>query len=77
MAISQFKIAIKNDDELMKIALVGLFVAALSIDMQVTRIWGFILAFNCIRQKTNMIETPGCKLELVLLVKINPTLGSS
>ena len=51
MTISQFKIALKNDDDLMKIALIGLFIAALSIDMQVTRIWGFILAFNCIRQK--------------------------
>ena len=47
MWISQFKMAWKNEDTIMKIALTGLFVASLSIDMQVTRIWGFILAYNC------------------------------
>ncbi|SKA62876.1 O-antigen ligase [Eubacterium uniforme] len=49
MMISQFRMAQKNNDGLMKIAITGLFVASLSIDMQVTRIWGFILTLNCIR----------------------------
>ena len=49
MLISQFKSAWRRNDSLMKIALVGLLVAALSIDMQVTRIWGFILTFNFMR----------------------------
>lgn len=49
MLISQFKSAWRRNDSLMKIALVGLIVAALSIDMQVTRIWGFILTFNFMR----------------------------
>lgn len=49
MIISQFHLAIKKHDNMMIIALVGLFISALSIDMQVTRIWGFILTFNCIR----------------------------
>ena len=51
MIISQLKLAWKNNDNMMKIAVVGLFVASLSIDMQVTRIWGFILALNCIRNR--------------------------
>lgn len=49
MIMSQIKMAWIRDDGMMKIAIIGLIVAALSIDMQVTRIWGFILAFNLFR----------------------------
>lgn len=46
MVISQIKTAWKHNNSFMKFAVVGLFVSALSIDMQVTRIWGTILTLN-------------------------------
>lgn len=56
MMITQIRVAWKANDNMMKIALVGLFVAALSIDMQVTRIWGFILALNLLRNSKGVLN---------------------
>ena len=56
MMITQIRLAWKTNDNMMKIALVGLFVAALSIDMQVTRIWGFILALNLMRNSRGTLN---------------------
>lgn len=55
MMYSQIRIAFKSNDNVMKFAVIGLFVASLSIDMEVTRIWGFILAFNLMRNPIRRI----------------------
>ena len=56
MMMTQIRLAWKSNDNMMKIALIGLFVAALSIDMQVTRIWGFILALNLMRNSRGALN---------------------
>lgn len=56
MIWSQFKIACRKKDNIMQIALVGLFIASLSIDMQVTRIFGFILTFNLMRNSRRLFR---------------------
>lgn len=49
MCFSQISDAWKRRDSMMLISLVGLFIAGLSNDMQVTRIWGMILTLNYMR----------------------------
>ena len=56
MIYSQIKMAWKRNDTFMKTAVVGLFIAAMSIDMQVTRVWGFILAMNIVQNRNKPIE---------------------
>lgn len=50
MVYSQIQYAWKRKDTMMLLAVVGLFVASLSNDMQVTRIWGLILTLNCVKE---------------------------
>lgn len=53
---SQFKMALAKRDIVMQIALVGLLIASLSIDMQVTRIFGFILTFNLMKNSRRIFR---------------------
>lgn len=54
MGMSQLKTAWKRKDAFLVICLTGLFVAGLSNDVQVTRMWGFILSYNFM--KSNYIQ---------------------
>lgn len=49
MGFHQVRNAWKRKDTMMLLAVVGLFTAGLSNDMQVTRIWGMILTLNCLK----------------------------